>query len=171
LANGRQSAFVLQPAAPSEITLRARDARYSSVEGASSEAAHAAALSPDGNLIAAFSQPDAQGVTSLLIFDSKAERLVTTYDIPAGPGVSLWRQAIRWSPDGSAVAYLLFDKSTNVWEQRVDVANPLLSSPPVQVTHLRKGSFTGFDISPDGKQVALNVTVDRPEVVRITGLP
>lgn len=64
---------------------------------------------------------------------------------------------------------MLLNKFCNVWEQRVDVANPSQSSPPVQVTHLKEGTFLGLDISPDGKQVALNVTLNRWGVVRITG--
>jgi Tol biopolymer transport system component len=169
LANGHQAAFALQSVLPSQVALKTSGSSYPPVRGMQNEGARAAALSPDGSLIATFGRPDAHGVTSIHIFSSKGGQVLTTYPIPSGSSIFLWREAIRWAPDGSAVAYLLRDKSTNLWEQPVDVANPLHSPPPVQVTHMQEGVFSGFDISPDSKHLALNVTLDRPEVIRIVG--
>ncbi len=169
LANGRQSAYVLQPAEPPQLPSKLPNGEYSSITPPRKEGARPAALSPDGKLIAAFSEPDVYGATRLLIYDGKGDHALASYGIPSGPGTSLMREAIRWTPDGFSVAYLLHDKSTNVWEQRVDIANPSQPTPPVQVTHLKEGIFSGFDISPDGKQVALDVTLDQSGVVRIVG--
>jgi Tol biopolymer transport system component len=170
MANGRQSAYVLQPVGPAQPAPKLPNGEYLPFAPLRPEGARAAALSPGGQLIATFSEPDAHGATRLFIYDGKGDRILASYDIPAAPGISLRREAIRWTPDGSAVAYLLHDRFSNVWEQRVDIANPSHPAPPVQVTHLKEGMFSGFDVSPDGKLVALDVSLYRPEVVRITGL-
>jgi Tol biopolymer transport system component len=69
----------------------------------------------------------------------------------------------RWAPDGRAIMYLVMRNGvTNLWAQPVD------GSPPKQLTNFVSDRIFSFDISRDGKQVALNRGTSASDVVLIS---
>jgi Tol biopolymer transport system component len=99
-------------------------------------------VSPDGKLIAYEHYDDRLGWhTALLPADGGAP--VKVFDFHA------FRAAVRWTNDGHAVLYTNAHQPDNVWRQ------PLAGGPPQQVTHFKEDQIGYFDVSADGKQLAV----------------
>jgi eukaryotic-like serine/threonine-protein kinase len=72
-------------------------------------------------------------------------------------------QALRWSPNGKGVQYLLTRSgATNVWEQ------PLAGGDPHPVTKFASGLIFSFAWSRDGKQLLLSKGSDNSDVILIS---
>ena len=72
-------------------------------------------------------------------------------------------QAFRWTPDGTAVAYIdNSDGPGQIW------ALPRGGGPAKQLTNFTSGSLFWFDWSRDGKQLAVSRGIQLSDVVLIT---
>jgi Tol biopolymer transport system component len=104
-------------------------------------------ISPDGKLVACFSN-DAQtrkAVIMLLPFAGGAA--VKTFPLPP---TANWDSGVRWTPDGRGLTYI--DRRgdmMNLWLQ------PLSGVPAEQVTDFKQGGIFRLEWSYDGKQVAI----------------
>jgi dipeptidyl aminopeptidase/acylaminoacyl peptidase len=115
-------------------------------------------LSPDGSWVAYTAQaPDlqrdqAQSLIWLVGFDGKGKRRFS----PAADN-SEWHA--RWTPDGKALVFLsdAGDAGAQVWMR------PLAGGEARQVTHIAEG-VSDFDLSPDGRSLALVADEKRPSV-------
>jgi TolB protein len=78
-----------------------------------------------------------EGGSPAKVFDSPSEP-ETPFDVP-----------LRWTPDGSSLLYISNRGGSNIWRQ------PISGGPPQQVTDFQSGQTFFFDISRDGKHLAL----------------
>jgi Tol biopolymer transport system component/DNA-binding winged helix-turn-helix (wHTH) protein len=112
-------------------------------------------VSPDGKLIAYEHYDDKLGWrTALLPADGGAPLKI--FDFHA------FRAGVRWTNDGQAVLYTNAHQPDNIWRQ------PLAGGPPQQVTHFKEDIIGYFDVSPDGKQLAMSRGNAYSDVVLIT---
>ncbi len=105
-----------------------------------------ATISPDGRLIAC-------------LYSSEQTNLqwrIALLPIEGGEPIKIFSQAvdrvpaIKWTPDGRAVAYVDNRRDiSNIWLQPID------GGPPEQFTRFDADQIFGFEWSPDGKQLAL----------------
>jgi tricorn protease len=83
---------------------------------------------------------------------------IKIFDIPTFP-----IREIRWTPDGSAVAYISTrDGVSNIWGQPID------GSPARQLTDFKSDFIYSFNWSRDGKQLALSRGPRTSDVVLIS---
>jgi TolB protein len=112
-------------------------------------------VSPDGKLIAYEHYDDQVGWrTALLPADGGAPLKI--FDFHA------FRAGVRWTNVGQAVLYTNAHRPDNIWRQ------PLAGGPPQQVTHFKEDQIAYFDVSPDGKQLAMSRGNGYSDVVLIT---
>lgn len=117
----------------------------------------AAVFSPDGKQIACRYLDQPNGQYQLAILPSEGGAPIKTF--PLASGVS----NRRWSIDGRALIYGITQKDvTNLWAQPID------GSPPKQLTNFASEIIFGFDLSRDGKQVALQRGTASSDVVLIS---
>lgn len=117
------------------------------------------AISPDGKQIVCSYVEDANSPAQLAIFSTQGGPPVKTLPLAgqAGPNLS-------WSPDGSAVVYVVTSGGvSNLWAQ------PLSGGQRRQLTTFTSDRIFWFDISHDGKQVALSRGSQTSDVVLISG--
>jgi len=115
-------------------------------------------ISPDGKSIACFYVADSTRATKLGIFPVEGGEPINQFDllVNAGSGTP----NVRWMPDGRAVAYIASQGGvSNIWVQPID------GGPPKQLTDLTTGRIFWFDISRDGKQLALSRGTQTSDVV------
>ena len=115
-------------------------------------------FSPDGKQIACtyLEQPNAQFKFAILPSDGGPP--AKTFTFPVGVKTNL-----RWTADGRALIYGVTQKGvTNLWAQPID------GSPPKQLTNFASERIFGFDVSRDGKQVALSRGTQTSDVVLIS---
>ncbi len=115
-------------------------------------------FSPDGKQIACtyLEQPNAQ--FKFAILPSEGGPPVKTFSFPTGVTTNL-----RWSVDGRALIYGVTQKGvTNLWAQPID------GSAPKQLTNFASERIFSFDLSRDGKQVALARGTQSSDVVLIS---
>ena len=115
-------------------------------------------FSPDGKQIACtyLEQPNAQFKFAILPSDGGPP--AKTFTFPVGVKTNL-----RWTADGRALIYGVTQKGvTNLWAQPID------GSPPKQLTNFASERIFGFDVSRDGKQVALSRGTQSSDVVLIS---
>jgi len=115
-------------------------------------------FSPDGKQIACLylEQPNAQ--YKFAILPSEGGPPVNTFTFPTEGTANL-----RWSVDGRALIYGVTQKGvTNLWAQPID------GSAPKQLTTFASERIFNFDISRDGKQVALSRGMQTSDVVLIS---
>jgi Tol biopolymer transport system component len=104
------------------------------------------ALSPDGRLLAFFSN-DQQGgpLWHIEVYDLQTlDRTVRIEPADAtNPSVNL-----RWTPDSRELSYVSSaDGESNIWQQ------PLDGGAPRQITHFKDAEILSFSWSADGSQV------------------
>lgn len=110
------------------------------------------ALSPNTNAlayIAIIGNNETMGVTTkLALVDLAAEGNGALRQLPAMPGNT--GDAIRFTPDGKAVAYVIEEKGVdNIWVQPVD------GSKGRQLTNFLSEQIGAFAWSPDGKRLVI----------------
>ncbi|HEX8746494.1 MAG TPA: protein kinase [Pyrinomonadaceae bacterium] len=117
-------------------------------------------VSPDSKLIACAymdEQPSALMRIALLSIDGG--EFIKTLDVP----VTAELTSMRWSVDGKAILYRDTRNSvTNIWSQ------PIEGGPPRQLTDNKTDLLFAFDLSPDGKQLALSRGTVSSDVVLIS---
>jgi serine/threonine protein kinase/Tol biopolymer transport system component len=116
------------------------------------------AVSPDGKRIACSYLESETAPFSLAIFPAAGGRPLQTFAFPTGVNTNL-----HWTLDGQTLVYGVTRSGvTNLWTQ------PLDGSPPKQLTSFASERIFSFDISRDGKQVALSRGVQTSDVVLIS---
>lgn len=108
---------------------------------------YAPAVSPDSRLVAyTFQDDDAR--MRLAVAPLEGGTPLRTFDLPRPLAFARF---LRWTPDGSAVAYI---------EEREGVSNivaqPIDGGPKRHLTDFKEGQFFSFAFSPDGRQLALS---------------
>jgi len=105
------------------------------------------AFSPDGKQIACFYKVERASPWKLAIFPSEGGEPLKVFQTP----VSLNRFfVLRWTPDGRSILYV--DESGgvgNIWSQPVD------GGKPAQVTDFKSDVIYTFDLSRDGRSLAI----------------
>jgi TolB protein len=99
------------------------------------------AVSPDGKWIACLMPNDAPRPPKLTLLSTETGRVMKQFEVRAGKS-----PALRWSPDGRAIAYVMTrDGASNIWSQPVDggAATPL--------TGWKADIIYRFDWSRDGR--------------------
>jgi serine/threonine protein kinase/Tol biopolymer transport system component len=112
-------------------------------------------LSPDGRLLAFFTNDQAESQTwHIEVYDLSSLAVVKRFELPESTtpfnGLRLTPDnRLRWTTDGSGLAYVSrADGTSNVWLQ------PLEGGAPHQLTYFRDANMLSFAWSPDGKQLA-----------------
>lgn len=112
-------------------------------------------LSPDGRLLAFFTNDQAESQTwHIEVYDLSSLAVVRRFELPESTtpfnGLRLTPDnRLRWMPDGSGLAYVSrADGASNVWLQR------LKHEAPQQLTHFKDANILSFAWSADGKQLA-----------------
>jgi len=113
------------------------------------------ALSPDGHLLAFFTNDQAESQTwHIEVYDLNSLALIRRFELPESTtpfnGLRLTPDnRLRWTTDGSGLAYVSrADGASNVWLQ------PLKDEAPQQLTHFKDANILSFAWSADGKQLA-----------------
>jgi eukaryotic-like serine/threonine-protein kinase len=114
------------------------------------------AVSPDGKMIA-YTYEDAA---------MTPPRGGVIMPVEGGPAISLLdlpqSRLLRWTPDSRSILYLKSeDGVSNLWIQST------AGGPPRQLSHFRGGIIHGFDVSRDGRQVAMERVAESDHVVLI----
>ncbi len=103
-----------------------------------------AAISPDGKLIACRYRDEDLSPFKLGLIDFANGQTIKTIDIPPT------NNAVKWTADGRAVLYVdTRGGVSNIWSQPID------GSAPKQFTNFKSDLIFAFDLSRDGKQMAL----------------
>jgi len=102
----------------------------------------AAAISPDGKVLACFYREDQpSSVSKIAILPVEGGEPIKVFDTLTsvmGP--------IRWTPDGHALTYIMTSGGiSNLWSQPID------GGPPRQLTNFKSDQIFWFDWSRDGK--------------------
>jgi hypothetical protein len=130
-----------------------------------------AALSPDGNYVAAFGVAGKDKPIEILLFDAHSNTIKAHYPVPGDLTSLVFRANLAWTKDGRDIAFLLRkDGNINIWFQPFDPSKLKAPRPPVQVTHFNLGPISAFAFSPDGKQVAVSQYIAPSFVLRVSGL-
>ena len=114
-------------------------------------------VSPDGTMVA-YVYRDDEGPWRLAVAPFDGGEPIRTFELPVPyePG------AIRWTPDGRAIAFLnMRNGVSNI------VAQPLDGGEPVPVTSFTTGRILGYAWSRDGKQLAFSRGTSGGDVVLI----
>ena len=106
-----------------------------------------AVISPDGKLVACRYRERELSPFQLGILAFEDGRTVKTFDLPPSAFAT---PTLDWTPDGKAVLYV--DNRggiSNIWSQPID------GGPARQVTFFNTDQIFSFDLSTDGKTMAL----------------
>jgi serine/threonine protein kinase/Tol biopolymer transport system component len=116
------------------------------------------AISPDGKYIACSYLDQPNGTFKLAILPREGGQPVKTFTYTSSDTTNK-----QWSPDGRAIIYgITRNGVTNLWAQPID------GSPPRQLTNFASDRIFSFQISRDGKQVALDRGTTASDVVLIS---
>ncbi|MFN0086357.1 MAG: protein kinase domain-containing protein [Blastocatellia bacterium] len=121
---------------------------------------YAPVLSPDGKLIVCNFRTELNAPirTAVLSIDGGAP--LKTLDLPA---TNKPDRPIRWTPDGSALAYIVtLNGVSNIWTQL------WTGGIPKQLTHFKSQEIMNFAWSRDGRMLALSRGAINSDVVLIT---
>jgi eukaryotic-like serine/threonine-protein kinase len=112
-------------------------------------------LSPDGRLLAFFTNDQAESQTwHIEVYDLSSLAVVRRFELPESTtpfnGLRLTPDnRLRWTTDGSGLAYVSrADGASNVWLQSLE------GGAPHQLTYFKDANMLSFAWSPDGKQLA-----------------
>ncbi len=101
-------------------------------------------ISPDGKLLAYPYQQYSPPFVAVAVIPASGGDPIKTFKVPGTLG------RLRWSPDGSALQYLLaLGGATNLWEQ------PLKGGSAQQLTSFKAGQIYDFSWSRDRKRLLL----------------
>jgi eukaryotic-like serine/threonine-protein kinase len=113
----------------------------------SAKLASQAAISPDGKMVACRYREQELQPFQLGILSFEDGKTLKTFDLPPS---ALGTPALDWTPDGKAVLYVdNRDGIANVWSQPID------GGPARQITFFNTDQIFAFDLSKDGKTMAL----------------
>jgi Tol biopolymer transport system component len=117
------------------------------VQLSSTEMLSAPSVSPDGKLVVYMDRVEQVGSpVRFVVIPFDGGNPVKTFDLPH----TLEHFAVRWTPDGRALAYVdTHDGVDNIWTR------PLEGGAPRQITNFKSDQIGMFDWSRDGKQLAL----------------
>jgi hypothetical protein len=102
-------------------------------------------VSPDGRLVACeYSTRADSSHTKLALIPIAGDQPLKLFDLP--PGVT-FRYGLRWTPDGTAVAYR--DWVNGIWRQPVD------GGAPQRLAGLPADKLFAYAWSPDGNGLPL----------------
>jgi eukaryotic-like serine/threonine-protein kinase len=114
------------------------------------------AVSPDGNLLAYPYQRYSPPRVAIAVIPATGGPPIREFTIPG------FSEMLRWSPDGSALQYLLSRSGvTNLWEQ------PLHGSEPRQITQFNIGQIFDFSWTRDGSRLLLARGESNTDVILI----
>jgi eukaryotic-like serine/threonine-protein kinase len=112
-------------------------------------------LSPDGHLLAFFTNDQAESQTwHIEVYDLSSLAVVRRFELPESTtpfnGLRLTPDnRLRWTTDGLGLAYVSrADGASNVWLQSLE------GGAPHQLTYFKDANMLSFAWSPDGKQLA-----------------
>jgi serine/threonine protein kinase len=116
-------------------------------------------VSPDGNWIACYYRLETKVPWRLGIVPLNGGPPVKSFEVPQGV---MFQSLVRWTPDGSALAYSVSrDGVSNIWAQ------PLDGGPSKQITKFKSDHIFWFEWSPDGHQLGLSRGAITSDVVMI----
>jgi len=119
-------------------------------------------VSPDGSLIACWYRDDDQQPntpTKVAIIPFAGGDPVKVFDVPSSVNITA---GLRWTPDGRSLTYIdTTGGVSNIWSL------PLDGSPPRQLTDFKTDQIFWFDLSRDGKQLAISRGTQTSDVVLI----
>jgi Tol biopolymer transport system component len=120
------------------------------------------AISPDGKLIACFYKEEIAAPWKIAIFPSEGGQPVKVFDNPVPPSRFV---VVRWTPEGRAILYV-DDKGgvSNIWSQ------PVEGGQPTQVTDFKSDLIFTFDLSRDGRRLAVTRGAIHGDVVMMSTL-
>jgi serine/threonine protein kinase len=119
-------------------------------------------VSPDSKLIACYYADEKTRGTKIALFPFEGGEPLKLFDFsqPAGGA-----PPVRWLPDGRALAYVsTLGGVSNIWLQPVD------GGAPTQLTDFKTDLIFSFDLSRDGKQLALSRGTENRDVILINNL-
>jgi serine/threonine protein kinase len=115
-----------------------------------------AAISPDGKIVACRYREAELSPFQLALIDFATGNTMKTIDVPPTNSV------LDWTTDGRSVLYIdTRGGVSNIWSQPID------GGQPKQLTHFKSDLIFAFDLSKDGKQVALSRGTVSNDVVLI----
>lgn len=116
-------------------------------------------FSPDGKQFACLWREDPNSQPRIAIIPSTGGKPVKTF--------ALIRRSygLRWMPDGRSIGYVVDDGNVgNIWSQSID------GGAPKQITNFNSERIGSFDLSGDGKQLAIERGTNARDVVLISGI-
>lgn len=117
-----------------------------------------AAISPDGKLVAIRYFDDAKNVNRIAVIPFGGGEAVATLDVP----LRSRDIGLSWTGDSRAIIYAESqDNADNLWTA------PLDGSPAKQLTKFNSGLIFAFQMSSDGKQIALSRGRQTDDVILI----
>ncbi len=117
-------------------------------------------ISPDGRWVACFYVDLRKQRFQLAVLSAEGGSPVYLFDVPQ----SLEHLELVWSTDGSSILYLQSKSGvSNVWSQSIAGGNPR------QITFFSDQIIESFDLSPDGKNLAVCRSKSTSDVVLIEG--
>jgi eukaryotic-like serine/threonine-protein kinase len=117
-------------------------------------------VSPDGKLIACYSNDEQTGAANIALLPFEGGNAVKLFDLPQAANLY---DSVRWTPDGRALTYINGRGIvTNIWLQPVD------GGQPRQLTDFNTDRILSFDWSRDGKWLAVSRGVVNNDVVLIS---
>jgi Tol biopolymer transport system component len=116
-------------------------------------------ISPDGNWIVCYYRLETKAPWKLGIIPFNGGTPVKSFEVPQGV---LFQSLVRWTPDGSALAYIVSrDGVSNIWIQ------PLDGGATKQITNFKSDHIFWFEWSADGKQLGVSRGAITSDVVMI----
>ena len=116
-------------------------------------------VSPDGNWIASYYRLETKAPWRLGIIPFNGGPPVKSFEVPQGV---LFQSLVRWTPDGSALAYIVNrDGVSNIWIQPMD------GGPSRQLTNFKSDQMFWFEWSADGRQLGVSRGAITSDVVMI----
>jgi TolB protein len=116
-------------------------------------------VSPDGRWISSYYRPELKAPWKLAIISIEGGPPIKTFEIPQDVA---FQSLVRWTPDGSALAYIMNrDGVSNIWIQ------PLDGRPAEQLTHFKSDQIFWFEWSADGRQLGVSRGAITSDVVMI----
>ena len=112
-------------------------------------------ISPDGKTVAyTYNDSKVKPPKGIALVPLEGEPKATLLDIPA--------DSVRWTLDGTSLLYSRTEGGiSNIWQR------PLRGGAPKQLTRFTSETIFSFDLSKDGKQLAINRANQRYHVVLI----
>jgi Tol biopolymer transport system component len=116
-------------------------------------------VSPDGKQVACYYRDNPDAPFKLAVLPIEGGQPTQTFDLQENNAL----RVLRWTADGRAIVYVLTRGGvSNLWAQ------PLDGGQPKQLTSFTSDLIFSFDISRDGKQIALSRGTVSSDVVLIS---